>query len=637
VVSLGKKGTMEQYGDILEIDLLNDHFRRRAYTEAEARFILAGRGFNAQTLLREVGPDLEALSPESPLMISAGLMTNTAAPSSSRLHLGARSPLTGLLGSSSVGGRTGPALRSNGFFGLILRNVSPHPVYVYMENGRAELRDASELWGLDTTEAAAQLKMRHGEEGLGLLMIGPAGENGVELACVVTGRGHAAGRTGMGALMGAKRVKAIVMRRVRTPARNSPEIKAAVKRFSDKLVASPSYEEWVRYGSSASVEWSDQMGMLATRNYQTSTFEGASDIDGRSMERYVQRHRACHRCPIHCKAEMKIEAGRYAGFEGERPEYEPIVAWGSKCGLGDAEAVMFLHNLCDRLGLDSVSAGSTVAFAMELYEKGIISRDDTGGLELTWGNVDAMEQLIREMASGEGFGGLLGHGIERTVEQLGPQTKPYAPVVKGLELTAMDPRAAYGSGLGYAVSTRGGDYTSIYSRHEWSISPEKAKELYGDERAADRLQPHGKAELVRRAMIVSAVVDCLGICKVPSLSLINEYDLENEAELVQAITGLDLSAGELYTIGERVITMERIFNSRFAWLYDMDQVPEMFTRRPLPDGPAAGRAFELDGMLAEFYEVMGWQAMGLPTERKLRELGLDEFVDEVVGRSAVTR
>ncbi|GAB4242738.1 MAG: aldehyde ferredoxin oxidoreductase family protein [Thermoleophilia bacterium] len=623
---------MEQSGDILEIDLYRDDFRRHPYTEEQARFVLGGRGLNALTLLRETDSEVDPLSPHNPLLITAGLLTNTAAPSSSRLHVGARSPLTGIIGSSSVGGRAGPALRSNGFLGLVLRERSPRPVYVFIENGRAELRDAADLWGLDTGEAAERLLSRHGEEGLAMLLVGPAGENQVPLACLVTGRGHAAGRTGMGAVMGSKRVKAIVMRRRRGPARTTPEARAAVKRYLDKIIHSPMYEQWVRYGSTAAIEWTDQMGMLSTRNYRSGTFEGASAIDGKNIEPHVERTRACHRCPVHCKAELRIASGRYEGLTAERPEYEPLIAWGSKCGLSDLEAIIYLHSLADRLGLDSVSTGGVVAFAMDLYDRGIVTKEHTGGLELGWGSVPAMEELIKQIAAREGFGEVLSGGTRRAAAIIGKGAEEFAAQVKGLELPAMDPRGAYGSGLGYAVSSRGGDYTSVYSRHEWSITPERAKYLYGDERAADRLAPQGKAALVRRAMIASAVVDCLGICKVPSLSLINEYDLLNEAELLRALSGLDLSSEELFLIGERVIALERLFNARFAPMETgsrLDSVPERFLREGLPDGPAAGRPFPLEEMLSEFYEVMGYGPDGLPTRDKLNELGLDEFADEV--------
>ncbi|MCL5942391.1 MAG: aldehyde ferredoxin oxidoreductase C-terminal domain-containing protein, partial [Actinobacteria bacterium] len=388
----------------------------------------------------------------------------------------------------------------------------------------------------------------------------------------------------------------------------------------------PNYADKAAHGTSSAVKWADEMGILASYNYERPRFAGAAAIDGTNMSRYVERVRACPHCPVHCKAEVRLQSGRYAGLEGERPDFEPIVSWGAKSGLADPEAVIYIHHLCDLLGIDSVSAGNAVAFALELYEKGILTPEDTGGLELEWGDVGAMETLVRQMGANEGFGAVLGRGVREAARLLGRGAERYAYHVKGLELTAFDPRGAQATGLGYAVSNRGGDFTSVYARHEWSLTPAEARALYGDERAADRTSPVGKALMVKRGMVVCAVLDSIGLCKIPALTLVNEYDLGHEAELVSAVAGMSVTPADLFTMGERILNIERLFNIRFGAGAEDDALPAVFLHEPLGEGPAVGATVALDTMLREFYAAMGWSDEGRPSPARLRQLALDEFL-----------
>jgi len=250
---------------------------------------------------------------------------------------------------------------------------------------------------------------------------------------------------------------------------------------------------------------------------------------------------------------------------------------------------------------------------------------DTGGLELAWGDADVMETLVRQIAAGEGFGALLGKGVREVARVVGRGAERYAFHVKGLEITAFDPRGASATGLGYAVSNRGGDFTSVYARHEWSMTPEQALAMYGDALAADRTSPGGKAEMVRRSMIICAVLDAIGLCKIPALTLVNEYDLGSEAELVSAVTGVATTPDALFRIGERILTVERLFNIRFGLLADDDTLPAVFTDEPLGEGPAAGSMVDLASMRREFYALMGWSERGVPTPVLLERLGLERF------------
>lgn len=618
---------MPTIGDVLHIDLSARSIGRYPVGARVVRRVLLGRGLNSLTLLEHAGAETGALDPGSPLLFTCGLLTGTQAPSAARVHVSARSPLTGLLGSSSVGGKVGPALRANGVQSIQMTGRADRPVYLFISGGQAEIRDASHLWGLDVQESARLLYDRLEDEGLVMFLIGPAGEHQLPLACIMTQRGHAAGRTGMGAVMGSKNLKAIVVKGSRLEGeRASEEARAAVRRYVAKIKAAPNYADKAAHGTSSAVNFANSLGMLGSYNYQRPCFESASNIDGTNMDQYVERLHGCRGCPVHCKAELKLTSGPHAGLEGERPDFEPIVSWGSKSGVSDPESIIYLHHLCDLFGIDSVSAGNTVAFAMHLWEDGILTSEDTGGLDLVWGDADVMETLVRQMAGGEGFGALLGRGVREAARIIGRGSERYAYHVKGLELTAFDPRGASAAGLGYAVSNRGGDFTSVYARHEFSLTASEGKALYGDELAADRMSPVGKAAMVKRSMVICAVLDSIGICKIPALTLVNEYDLVSEADLVSAVADLPVTPGELFETGERIIDIERLFNIRYGSGADDDVLPDVFLEEPLREGPAAGNTVQLAQMIREFYADMGWSAEGVPTEARLRRLGLERFV-----------
>jgi aldehyde:ferredoxin oxidoreductase len=531
------KETME-LDPFIDVDLTTSTVACRTVDPDRVQRGLGGRGLVALGLLDQ--PPADPLSPQNPLLVFGGLLTGTTLPSSARVHVGARSPLTGFSGSSNVGGRFGRALRRAGFSGFVVRGAAQRPSYLLLSDGGLEILPADGLWGCDTAQTLAVLSRAHPRSSS--LVIGPAGERAARLACVVTEHGHAAGRTGMGAVMGSKLLKAIAVAPPRAAAtrarRRCPDeepddvhrgARAAAQHYLASIMSAPAFETWRRWGATAAVTWCNDEGILATRNFAQATFDGAAATDGTALDRWLADTRGCPSCPVCCKAELRV-AGRLV----ERPDFEPLVAWGAKVGVDDPEAVVLLHERCDRLGLDSVSAGAACAFATELFERGVIDESDTGGIALRWGAVQSLAQLIEQMGTGKGFGGLLGEGVLRAAAAIGRGAERYAYHVKGLELTAYDPRGAFGTALGYAVSNRGADYAHVYARHEFDVTPEASAQLYGDERAGEATAPEGKAEMVRRGMIVSAVLDALGICKVPALSLINAYDLADEADLVSS-------------------------------------------------------------------------------------------------------
>jgi aldehyde:ferredoxin oxidoreductase len=458
------------------------------------------------------------------------------------------------------------------------------------------------------------------------MVIGPGGENGVRYACIMTGTRHAAGRTGMGAVMGAKNLKAIAVSRSPFSSRKrASEALALVRDYAHKIRTAPRYETYARFSNSGFVTWASEAGILATRNYRQVRFEGADQIDGLRLIDYVTRSKSCYHCPVHCKAEIEIREGRYAGTRGERPDIEPLVNLGSKCGLDDPEAVMYLYNLASTLGIDVISTASALAFAMDLYERGIISLEESGGIELTWGNAEAMETMMYRIARREGFGAVLAEGVRRAAQIIGRGAEVYAYHCKGLELTAYDPRGGMGTALGYALSTRGGDFTSVYAVPEYRWRPEEGREWFGTEKAVDRLSLEGKGQLVKRTMIVSAILDALGICKVPVLSVVGDYSLEDEAALTAALSGWDVTADDLALVGERIVNLEKLFNVRHGAGREDDDLPDHFVEDPVPDpGPTYGMTVDIQQLVEDFYAAMGWDNEGYPTKEKLQELGLEQ-------------
>ncbi|MHB8992980.1 MAG: aldehyde ferredoxin oxidoreductase C-terminal domain-containing protein, partial [Chloroflexota bacterium] len=605
------------------VDLTHRRISTAEYDEALADRFLAGRGANCYQLYQAVPAGTGALDPENVLVMSCGLLTGTEAPASSRLHVGARSPLTGLLGSSNVGGHFGAELRAAGLQSLVIQGQADSPVYLRIAEDGVALLDAADLWGLDAWETQETLRRRAGDDHARTMAIGPGGEALVRYGCIMTERGHAAGRTGMGTVMGSKRLKAILVRGGGRQRQAGPEAREAVHRYAAAIRNAPRYPIYSRYSNTGYVSWADETGILATRNYQRNRFEKAAQIDGEQIIKYVTRSKSCHRCPVHCKAELKIDHGPFAGTEGERPDIEPIVALGSKCGVADVEAVLYLYNLCGRLGIDVISAASCLAFAMELTERGIVTRSDTDGLDLTWGNHRAMEAMLRKIARREGFGAVLAEGVAEAARLIGGGAEDYAYHAKGLELTAYDPRGAMGTALGYAVSNRGGDFTSVYALPEYRWEPEQGQEEFGTPLAVDRLSTEGKGLLVKRAMSVSAVLDSLGLCKVAALSVMGDFSLKAEAELASALSGRPLTPEGLLAVGERVLNLERLFNLRHGATTGDDRLPAHFLRDGLPDSPNQGQTVELEPMVQQFYAAMGWDAEGRPTPERLRQLGLD--------------
>ena len=607
---------------ILEIDLTSQHQQLSPSQNLHGVGYLSGRGYNVAYIFDHLPADTPALDPANILMFSRGLLTGNSAPASSRVHVNALSPLTGILGSSNMGGDFGKRMNEQGIQSLILKGRSPRPIYLLIGQEGVTFKEADALWGLDTWETQERLKKEHQNDDLQICCIGPGGENLNRFACIMSDLDHAAGRTGMGAVMGSKNLKAIVFE----PGSKDKE-KAqkdgveAVRDYVRKIRHSPEFLTFSEYGGAGYVTWADDLGILATRNYHQNKFEAIDLIDGKQLKKYQVRSRGCSGCPVRCKSELDFgkEKQRFT-----RPEFEPIVSLGSKCGLKDLKALVHLDNLCSRLGIDSISAGNSIAFAMDLFERGLLTDEETGGLDLSWGNADAMERLLIDMSYRRGLGAILSLGVRSAADIIGKGADQFAPHVKGLELAAYHPYNIMGSALGYAVSSRGGDFSSIYASMEYNWSPEKALEEFGTEEAVQQNSIFGKASLIKRAMLVNMALDCLGICKVPALSMIGKFDLVDEAKLVSAFLGRNIEAAELFLTAERIVNLERLYNRSCGAKAEDDRLPPMFFNKEYVSSGKPSEAVNwIEPMTKMFYQEMGWGENGLPSAQKLAELSIE--------------
>ncbi len=573
---------------------------------------MGGRGFNIWYLYHHLSSGTDPLAPENILLISCGFLTGSSAPTSSRLHLNALSPLTGILGSSNIGGYAGAWLRSCNIASIIITGKSQKPVSLYIDSNGARLEDASHLWGHDTFETQEMIKRSHNDEKLKILTIGPGGESKVRFGAIMTEKDHAAGRTGMGSVMGSKNLKAIAISKGTHKhfSAITPLQKKAVSAYVSEIKKAPEFGFFSKYGSSGYVKWVNDMGIMGRKNYGKIGTEKIEQIDTRQLDKNIVRSSGCFRCPVQCKADLKLE-----GSDKEtlftRPEFEPVLNLGPKCGLEDLTQIIKLDNLCSRLGVDSTSAASVIAFAMDLFEKKLLPENLVGDLDLSWGNADTMEKLIVQMVEAKGLGKILRLGVRRAAQLIGNGASKYAAHIKGLELTGYHPSAIMGTALGYAVSSRGGDYNNVYASLEYSWTKEQAKKEFGTHEAVNIKSICAKGLVIKKAVTTNIIIDSLGLCKVPVLSLLRSFNLEKEVRLINGLTGLNISTKDLFDAGQKIASLEKLFNIRHEKGNTQDRLPEMFMNKESNLG-LTRKNFET--MLHEYYNAMGWDEKGIPPE-----------------------
>lgn len=616
-------------GRILEIDLTRGVVATKDLTERLAHLYLGQAGINARLLYDSTSAATDPLSPSAPLIFGAGPLAGTLAPCSGRFTVTFKSPLTGIFGDSNCGGHWGPELKMAGYDHIVIVGKADHPVYLWIDNDRVEIRDARQLWGKTTWDTEELIKDDLAEPTANIASIGPAGENRVRFAAVICNQARAAARCGPGAVMGSKYLKAIAVRGDRgIQVADKAAFQDAVEEATQAILADPLYESAKTYGTLAITGLAQNLGFLPTRNFCQSTFEGADKLKGEVfLERYGTKHKGCYNCPVSCSRYYRISSGPYASTRGEGPEYESVSALGSKCGNDNFDAILHANSLCNQLGLDTISTGNTIAWAMECFEKGLLTRDQVDGLDLCFGNDSALVALLQKIAAREGIGDLLAEGALRASQKLGGAD--FVVHSKGLDYPAVDIRGTKGMALSFAVSPRGGDHLKGLSLYE--VAPE----LYAKDIKRELgihiapkywLQYETKPELMRWHENWHCVVDSLGLCKLEGIALKPLLPVHFQ-RMLSAATGWQVSVPGLEQIGERIWNLERMYNVREGKNSRDDLPPRRLLEEPISTGPAKGERLEqhrYESMRKKYYRLRGWcPATGVPTREKLIDLGLE--------------
>ncbi len=594
-------------GKILRVNLTERSVKVEELNEEIAKGFIGARGLAEKILYDEVDPKTDPLSPKNKLIFATGPLTGTIAPTGGRYDLVTIGALNHRIAASNSGGFFGAELKLAGYDLLIVEGKADKPVYIWINDEHVEIKDASHLWGKDVYETTDRITEELGDKKIKVACIGQAGENLVKFSAVMNDKYRAAGRTGVGAVMGSKALKAIAVRGTKkVKIAREAKFKEAMKKAMDLIKSNGVTSQGLpTYGTMVLNNIIDQHGLYPTRNFQDGTFEHVEDVSGEKLkETYLTKNRACFACPIGCGRVCRLPDGE----EGEGPEYETSWAFSADCGVNDLIAVIKANNLCNKYGLDTISTGATIAAAMELYEKGYLKDEELqGGPKLNFGNAEAITYYTKATALREGLGDKLAEGSLKFAQNYGhPELSMSA---KGQELPAYDPRGAQGHALEYATSNRGGCHVRGYM-----ISPE----ILGIPEKLDPFSTEGKAKWVKIFQDLTAIIDSEGLCLFTSFAL----SLEEYTELYNAVVGTNYSPDEMLKLGEKIWNLEKLFNLKAGFGKGDDTLPERFLKEPMPSGAAKGQVVQLGKTLPEYYKLRGWNEEGIPTDEKLRELGL---------------
>ena len=619
------------FGKYLEVDLTNGNVEVKTLPEEVYVKYLGGLGLATRLLFDYTQPHLDPLSEENVLVIAPGLLVGTGLPTASKTALTFKSPLTNVFGRSIAGAYLGVALKKAGYDALVVKGKSVKPVYLLIEDDKVELKDASNLWGKDAIETQEILKNEHGN--VNTCAIGYSGEMLSKISGIDFEERQAA-RAGGGAVMGSKMLKAIAVKGTKDiPVASSEKLKEAIKKWNGKIIGSEVAKLDMAYGSGEFYEWvNKEIGVFPVKNWQQSYFEDSfkAHPDGKShldpyywSPKYTEKLHPCPNCNKPCGRHIVIKEGKYAGLRVEGVEYELLYSLGGVLGIEDIEVTAKLNEICDRAGLDGISAGVTLAWAMEAYEKGLLTKEETDGLDLRFGNGDAAVAAMEKLAKREGkLGELLFNGVKEASQKLGKDSYKFALEVKGLEPPAYDVRGLKGMALAIAVSVRGachltgGIYAPELTGKFWKLSN------------VDRLSTNWKGYEVKTGEDFMTVYDTIGMCKF-SRSL---FWLEDEMlEGIEAVTGIKMGVDWIMTIGERIYNLQKLFNVREGFGRKDDYLPYRVTHDPISNGVSKGHYVteeELQKMLDEYYMARGWSKEGIPTKMHLKRLGLGKESEE---------
>jgi len=616
-------------GKILRVNLSDNSIRTEEPGDKFYRRYFGGTALIGYYLLKELRPGLDPLGQDNKLIFSAGVITGIPCAGSGRNGVGSKSPLTGGFGDSQAGGFWPAELKLAGWDAIIIEGKAANPVYLWISDDKVEIRDASHLWGKATNEVEKQIKDEIGDKGVRVAQIGPAGEKMVRYACIFNDLTHTYGRGGHGAVMGSKRLRAVAVRGHNPlPLANREKIGEVAKWCAENYkVLSQMRTE---HGTAGGLVSLNMIGQLPTRNFQEGQFEGAMDIDGMRMTETMLVGRGnCFACPINCK--RKVEVGPpydvdpvYGG-----PEYETVAALGSLCGINDLKAIAKGHQICHTYGLDTISTGSSIAFAMECFEKGILTKKDTGGIELKFGNAEAMMTMVEMIAKREGLGDILAEGVKRAAEKIGHGAAEYAMEVKGQEVPMHDPRGKVGTGLGYATSPTGADHVHNILDFLFAFEGpfiEQAKALGIQEPLSPFELSPAKVRMFQYFVTWMHFMNCAVMC------VFLPFNFSQIIELVNGATGWNSNIWEAMKVGERALALARVFNAREGFTSKDDVIPDRFYKA-FSSGPLKDVAISKEAMqqaLQTYYKMSGWDPeRAAPTAEKLHELDLSWAVEEL--------
>ncbi|MHA1939695.1 MAG: aldehyde ferredoxin oxidoreductase family protein, partial [Candidatus Thorarchaeota archaeon] len=617
-------------GRILRVLLDDDDFKTEPLPTDWIRDYIGGDGFAAKLLYEEVPGRIDALSPENKLLIATGPITGTLWPMSGRTVFVSKAALTGIWGESHVGGFLGPELKYAGYDMLVVEGAAEKPVYILIEDDDLQIIDAGDLWGMATNDVTAAIKDRHKDPDIQVAAIGPAGENKVRFSAVIVNNARAAGRTGMGAVLGSKNVKAIAIRGSGSVEVNDHEgFTELAKRAHQRVRDNPQAQEMGRWGTWILTAVKQEIGELPTYNHRTGVFSGWEKLAADYIRpRYTITDRACFGCSLGCKKMNYVREGLFAGTLEEGPEYEGLMAFGSSLGIDDYPTTLKANQVCNRYGMDIISAGATIGFAMEAFENGIIDEKDTGGLRLEWGDREMTIRLLEMMGRREGFGDILAEGSAKAARKIGKGAEQYALHVKGMEISGQDGRTHRSIGLGHATGARGADHLRSLVVVDQLGYEDIAAERWGADKLPEIIDPYTekhKANAVFESENSYCIRDTLIVCWY-SVSWPPIFWMQDFADILPLATGVKEfgSVDTLVEIAERQVNLKRIFNAREGISRKDDNLPPRFTDEPMPEGPGKGQVVDLEPMLDDYYRLRGWDLeTGLPTKETIRRLSLE--------------
>jgi len=598
-------------GRLLRVDLSKGTTKAEEYTDDLAKRFVGGRGFAVKLLWDELKPGTDPLGPENMLIFATGPLTGHRLPSSGKMVVAAKSPLTGGYGDGNLGTWASPNLRRAGLDAIVITGKAENPSYLLIEDEEYEIRDASDLWGVNSYKSEAELKERHGRNA-GVLLIGPAGENLCRVSTVVSQEGRAGGRPGMGAVMGSKNLKAVVIKGSKVlPTEDFDEVNRLGKQGFDLILEKDNYTWWKRQGTMAILEWCQEANTLPTHNFREGVFDKAAEIDGNTMEAQTIKQRGCPNCNMTCgNVVLSVE-----GQESEL-DYENVAMLGSNIGIGDLKQVATLNRMCDELSLDTIGAGSVIGFAMEAAEKGLID------LDITWGDFEGAKKLLEDISYMRGVGATLGLGTKAAAEKIGGGADGFAIQVKGLECSAYDCHLCPGMALSFGTSPIGAHHKDAWVI-SWEISSGTRKE-YNPEKADKVIE----FQRIRGGMFESLVT-----CRFPWIEL--GFELDHYPKYFEAATGIETSLDELWELGDRIYALVRAFWVREfgdEWSRYMDYPPKRWFDEPLKTGVLKGEHLyrdKYDGLLQTYYDKRGWDDRGIPTKATMKRLNLGEEAEEL--------